>query len=382
MIQNNKDKIQGIIQLVAVIVFIVGSMIVVKLLESKKITFNKNSEKREFFVKVKEFSKINSRINFDISGILKAKVEVDIVPEVSGRVIKVDENFFNSGSFKKNKILFEIEPKDFIFEVNRLKAEVKKAETAYELERVESRLALTEWYQFNPNKSVAPDLVARKPQLEEALANLNASQAMLQNAKLDLERTKFKLPFSGKVTTSTISVGQFISSGQSYGKVFDSSTLEIESLVSSWQQKWLYNNQNIVIKIKVKEFGEEKTYDGILKRGFANLEETTRFGKAIFGFVNNDNFVNLISGSFVKVSIDSQILENVFIFPSSALQGENIIWFVDKENILKKFDGEILYQDNDKIVIKNDNLEKVKIVVGKISGGFEGMKVLVGKDEF
>lgn len=382
MEENNKDKIQGVIQLIAVIIFIAGAFIVSSLLESKPANFNRDFGKREFYVKAKEFSKINSKVNFDVTGIVKAKVEVDIVPEVSGRVIKVSDNFFNNGSFVKNKVLFEIEPQDFVFEVNRLNAEVKKAETLYELERAESRLALIEWYQFNPDKSTAPDLVARKPQLEEALANLRATQATLQNAKLDLERAKYKLPFSGRVLESTISIGQFVSAGQSYGKVFDSSNLEIEALISSWQQKWIYKNgQDIAIKITINQSGKEKSYDGILKRGFSELEETTRFSTAIFEVADNADISELMSGSFAKINIDSQMLENVFVLPSSSLQSGNIIWFVDEKNILRKIDSEILYSDNDKIIIKNDNFDKIKIVVGKISGGFDGMKVSVGVDE-
>ena len=88
-----------------------------------------------------------------------------------------------------------------------------------------------------------------------------------------------------------------------------------------------------------------------------------------------------MSGSFAKINIDSQMLENVFVLPSSSLQSGNIIWFVDEKNILRKIDSEILYSDNDKIIIKNDNFDKIKIVVGKISGGFDGMKVSVGVDE-
>lgn len=367
------EKAKGYLQLILVLCFIAVALLVNAMLQSTKTSLNVKKEKRDLYVKIVDVKSQNKRMELTLSGIFKAKSTIEIVPEVSGRVTKVDNQFFNGGIFEKDQLLFEIEPKDYILEVNRLEAEVKKAETAYDIQRAEAKAALLEWHQMHPNKKTAPELVLKKPQLREALANLRAAQSSLENAKLDLDRTKFTLPFTGRVLASSVYDGQYLVAGQSYGQVYDVSSIEIESAISDSQAViFAESGEDVTIKINAQYLGKKYEYAGILKRAFGEYEENTRFGRVTFGLKDQCTSA-LFPGIFAKVEILGKEMTDVFVLPISALQNGNKIWRVE-ENVLKELQGEILYSNDTEVVVKS-NIKQAKIVVGKISGAFEGAKV-------
>lgn len=367
------DKIKGYLQLVLVVAFIAFSLIVNASLQAKKVEKLAQNENKDLYVRVVDVKRESKRLEINLSGIFKARSEIEIVPEVSGRVVGVDERFFKGGVFAKDQLLFEIEPQDYILEVNKLEAEVRKAETIYDLERVEAKAALLEWYQLHPDRRDAPELVVRKPQLREALAGLRSAQSSLQNAKLDLKRTKFRFPFSGRVLESSVYAGQYVSVGQSYGQVYDSTSMEIESALSDSQAAILSDSgDDIKVSIETQYLGKEYKYKGILKRAFSEYEKDTRFGRVVFA-IDGHCSNKLFPGIFAKVKVLGKKIDNVMVLPVSSLQNGNKIWQVSN-NVLKEFKAEILSDDDVNVVVKTE-LKKAKIVVGKVSGGFEGMKV-------
>jgi len=380
MNNNSNNKLLGLIQLAAVLVFIIGSFAISQMLESGyDPSLNSKNNGRKLFVKTIDAIKTSKNITFEESGVVFARGEVDIISEVSGRVIEVDENFYTGGSFKKDNIVFEIDPIDFELEVNRLNAEVARAKTDYDVERAESFVAIAEWYQLHPKKLV-PELVARKPQLAQKEAELKAAKAQLENAKLDLKRTQYKLPFSGKILNSDIALGQYLVAGQSYGKVYDIKSLEVESSFDKEKIKWLLDSDmNMNVEIEIDNFGNKKIYQAKLSRGVANLESTTRFANVVFKFLDSQELTNVIPGQFANVKIIGRELKDVFVLPESALQDHNIIWQVDENSTLKQLEAEIIDIDSELVIVKT-NQEKAKIVIGKISGAYEGLKVNLVED--
>jgi len=373
MVFLKNDKIKGYFQLVLVIAFIAFALMVNVALQAKKVDSSIKNKKKESYVQVIDAKRQNKRLEVNLSGVFKARSDINIVPEVSGRVIKVDEGFYKGGVFTKDQLLFEVEPEDYILEVNRLSAEVRKAETAYDLERAEAKAVLLEWYQLHPDNKVAPDLVARKPQLREALANLRGTRSSLENAKLDLARTEFRLPFAGRVLESSVYKGQYLSVGQSYGRVYDVHSMEIESAVSDSQAAIFANSgEDIKVTISAQYLGKKYVYKGILKRAFSEYEPNTRFGRIVFA-IDGQCSNKLFPGIFAKINIVGKEEKDVMVLPIAVLQNGNKIWHV-KNNKLVELKAEILSMDDQNVIIKSD-LKKAKIVVGKFSGGFSGMKV-------
>ena len=317
------SKKQGILQCILVALIIFASVTISKMLGTKRQVLESSyGEKLVINVNTVEVSPGPYQIAFETTGVVEARSEVSIVPQVSGRVDWIDSRFFEGGNFVKGETLFTIEDQDFKLDVNRLEAEVARAETNLLLEKAEASAALAEWQQVHGEKE-APDLVARKPQVAEAHANLKAARAQLEDARLDVRRTRFSLPFNGKVLNSNLAVGQYVAAGQNYGSVFDSETLEVRASLDDSQLNWLFSAETPEIIITAKFLGKIKRYPGFVQRGIASFNSQTRFARISFSFKEADD--SIVPGQFVNISIEGSRLEDIIRLPAESLQKDGLI---------------------------------------------------------
>jgi len=367
-----KNKIIGFTQLILVIAFIIGSFTISGLLGSTDHALRERSnDTRSLFVDVENITPSNYQVSFQTTGIISARSEINVTPEISGRVISVNPNFAQGGTFKKGETLFQIETKDITLNIDQLRANVVSAQTALNLEQAESAAALAEWQQIH-GALEAPELVARKPQLEAAKANLQSAKAQLENAQLDLNRSRFSMPFNGRVMTANIEKGQFVTMGQSYGTVYDINSLEITASLDQEKLSWLFDATMPVIKITVETPDGNKVYDGIIKRGVSTIDPSTRFANIYFGF--KETVTDIIPGAFATINAQGPLYKNVFVLPALSLQKTGEIWTVTPDNKLKSLEAKTIYSDEDSIVI-DTNQASLNIVTSRLSGASDGSEI-------
>ena len=91
---------KGILQLMFVAAFIVGSLLISQLLKSKYQPPQRNAGGEMVIVGEAEVvSPASYRLRFTTTGIVEARTEIDIVPQVSGRVVTVAPDFDDGGTF-------------------------------------------------------------------------------------------------------------------------------------------------------------------------------------------------------------------------------------------------------------------------------------------
>lgn len=142
------------------------------------------------------------------SGRLEAVERVEIHPQVSGILTAVH---FKDGSLvKKGELLFTIDPRPFAAEVARAEAQLaamdaRVAYTASDLARGERLLA--------ENAIARRDFDEKQNAAREAKANLQAAEAALKLARLNLEYTRITAPIAGRVSRAEITVGNLVAPG-------------------------------------------------------------------------------------------------------------------------------------------------------------------------
>ncbi|MEO0511199.1 MAG: efflux RND transporter periplasmic adaptor subunit [Verrucomicrobiota bacterium] len=371
------EKLKAFIQVVLVLLFIIGAFALSRLMQSDYEPGMRNAgEERALFASVQKVETTSYLVRLQTTGTIVALAEINVVPEVSGRVVSVAESFFKGGAFEPNTPLFEIDARDFELEVRNREAEVARTETALELERAEVNAALAEWTLRNGEQPV-PDLVARKPQVAEAEASLQAAQARLSIAELSLFRTRFQLPAAGRVLESNLTIGQFVQAGVSYGRVFYTGQLEIESSLRSDDLKWLFSTPNTRVEITANHLGQTLKYEGSLQRGVAAIEPQTRFASVRFGFTTPPDL--LVPGLFATVTILGPQLDNVAHLPLSALQLDGSLGQLDSENRLRRIEPEIAFRGADYMIVQNLS-DGDRIVTSRLDGVADGVLVNVTND--
>lgn len=362
----------GRIQLILVVLSIVGAFIFAGLLRANYSEERRQVDaERSLFAYTKKIHLSEHRIVFKTTGVIEAKTLIDIVPEVSGRVIHVDDNFAVGGAFSNSQIVFEIDARDAAIAVAQREADVIKAEAALQLEEAEAKAALAEWQDLKGDAPPSP-LTIRQPQLAEARANLQAADARLREVHLHLARTKVAFPFNGLVLNSSIAPGQYVVAGRSYGQVFDQSSLEVKISLENRKLDWILKTPNATILVTPSDASKtQPTYKAKLNRGVSALDTDTRFASISLGF--KEQTPNLLPGIFVDIQFYGETLPQVMVLPASAIQASGFVWMIEN-GVLVRWDPEILYQ-NDQSVIVQSKGEVVEIVTSRITGASEGMSI-------
>ncbi|MBC9250742.1 efflux transporter periplasmic adaptor subunit [Pseudomonas alcaligenes] len=146
----------------------------------------------------------------EVTGRLEAPESVEIRPRVSGYIDRVA---FREGSLvKKGDLLFQIDPRPFEAEVKRLQAEVQQARANQTRTDNEARRG----ERLRQSNAISAELAdARSSAAAAAQANVAASQAELENAKLNLSFTRITAPIDGRVSRAEITEGNLVGAGQS-----------------------------------------------------------------------------------------------------------------------------------------------------------------------
>lgn len=144
----------------------------------------------------------------DYSGRLQAVDRVEIHPQVSGTLMAVH---FKDGSLvKKGQLLFTIDPRPYQARVDQAEAQLSAARaraayTASDLARAQRLLA--------DNAIAKRDFDEKQNAAREAAANLQAAQAALAVARLNLGYTRIVAPFAGRVSRAAITAGNVVAAG-------------------------------------------------------------------------------------------------------------------------------------------------------------------------
>ena len=232
-------------------------------------------------------------LGVETGGVVLARTQIKILPEVSGRIEWVSSKWHNGGFFKQGELMFKLEDHLFKNNVAKASAQLAEANARFIQEQGMVNVAKQEW-QKRKNKSKDPaakSLALREPQFASARASYEAARSDLNVAKLNLSRASFYAPFDGVVVNKIADKGQLISSSQAIADLYAVDFVEIRVPLNE-SQRGLVDlpslNSSLDLPVKVVQtFGAEKIlYEGKLIRTESVLDEQTKVLYAVVAVEN------------------------------------------------------------------------------------------------
>jgi RND family efflux transporter MFP subunit len=145
----------------------------------------------------------------EYSGRFAALEMVEVRPRVSGFIDKI--HFKDGQVVKAGDLLFTIDPRPFEIAVESAKADVART-------TAQMQLAETEVERAEPlarSKTITErDFDQRRANLNVARAQVQAAEASLAAAQLNLEWTQVKAPIAGRISDRKVDVGNLVNSTQ------------------------------------------------------------------------------------------------------------------------------------------------------------------------
>lgn len=263
------------------------------------------------------------------TGTVRARALVNLTPEVGGQVVEVSPSVRSGARFEADETLALIDPRNYRLAVDRAGAAYADAQSALQRLEAEAALAREEWEALYPGQPIAP-LTALEPQLDAARARVTSTRADLQQARLNLDRTRLRLPFDGRIAEARIELGQTLGAGQPYGEAYAIDALEIAVPLSPEELARIAPATGRTVQLSF-EAGAAPAMTGTIVREGARLEDRSRL---ITVFIQPDEPESLRPGLFANVSIDGATLSEAVSLPVSALAGLSQVRIVRNNRIV------------------------------------------------
>lgn len=288
----------------------------------------------------------NVQLTVNVQGETRPRTEIDLVPEVAGKITYVSPKFLGGGLFAKGDTLYRIEQSDYQVAVIRAEAAVARAQQVLVREQAESEIARKDWADLGTGP--ASNLTLRKPQMLEAQAGLQSAQADLDNAKIRLGRTAVRAPFNGRVREKFADLGQYVNPGSRLGRIFATDITEVRLALSdadltrldipiAYVAKTREDAPDVLIsgtiagKIRewpAKIMRTDSTFDTQTRSLYAIAEVVDPYGKGAA-----EGGYPLAPGMYVDAAISGKSLENVITIPRDGLRPENKVYVVNMEGV-------------------------------------------------
>lgn len=295
-------------------------------------------------VRVVQPEQSDHQVRLSATGTVTVTAFVELTPQVGGRIIEVSPAARDGGAFQAGDILFRIDPRDYEVAIRRAQAALADARAALQTEDAQAQIARTEWSSLYPDREITP-LAAREPQLEAARARLMSAEADLAQARLNLERTQFSLPFDGRIADSRIEAGRLATAGQALGSAYDTGTLEIVAPVAPEELGRLAGALGRRAEIRIE--GADQPLSGSVARIGARLDDWTRF---VDLFVQTEGSEGLRPGLFAEVSLFGPTLEDVYVLPGAALAGLDTVRLVEGGRVVER-EVRVLDRLRDQVIV-------------------------------
>jgi RND family efflux transporter MFP subunit len=284
------------------------------------------------------------RLTVKTQGEARPQTEINLVPEVGGKIVYVSPNFIEGGIFTKGETLIRVDPSDYNVAVVRAQAGVAQAEQVLAREIAEGDIARKDYEELG--RGEPSPLALRVPQKQQAQAALQAANADLDNARLQLSRTSVQAPFTGRVRTKSSDMGQFVTPGSQLGRIFSTNIVEVRipftdtdmskiDLPIAFVAKNADEATPVVLSAVIG--GVRQQWDGLIKRTEATYDTQSRALFAIaevadpYGEGRSENGVPIAPGLFVDATVEGKIYPNAIVIPRDGLRVEDEIYTVDSK---------------------------------------------------
>ena len=376
---------------ISLCILVLGVLLAFILIKSRRPPQRMKQEILAPLVKVKQLDVQDIQMVVRGYGTVSPKVEVEIVPEVPGKVVSINPGLKAGGFIPAKEQILQIDARDYELAVQQAGAVVADAQVKLDIEVAEAEVARREWEQLHPDTKPASSLVLREPQIRKAEAALESAEAQLATAQLRLERTSLSLPFDALIISEKVDLGQYVVAGQPVAVAYGIEAVEIEIPLEDEELAWFDIFENFVslnagtsltktipAVVKADFAGAEHTWNGYVTRTTGQVDKMSRMISVVVEvlqpFERSNGRPPLLPGIFAEVLIEGKVLKNAIAVPRDAIHDRNKVWVVEDGSLhIEALD--IVRADRDFAYAMAHVNQNATIVTSSLDTVMEGMKV-------
>ncbi len=277
----------------------------------------------------------------EFSGRFEAMDNVEVRPRVSGFIDKI--HFKDGDMIESGAVLFTIDKRPFEITLAAAQAEMANAKAQVKLQTAEVARAKP----LEKKKLLATaELEKRQAGLASALAQVQAAEASIRSAKLNLEWTDVRAPIAGRLSDAKVDVGTLVTGGAGTTTllttivrldpiyfVFDGSEADYLRYVRASQSGERPSSRNTANPVRIK-LSDEEGWPWSGKMEFVDNQLDPRTGTIRARAIVDNKKLFLSPGLFGRMQLYGGEIDALLI-PDSAIvsdQTKKIVFVVNSEN--------------------------------------------------
>jgi len=320
-----------------------------------------------------------------VMGLVRAREDVMLSPRVNGEILERSPSFTPGAHVKKGDMLLKIDPADYENAVAQNESALHQAQANLQIEMGRQTVAKLDYELLDDDIAAGNEnLILRKPQLNAAEADVEAAQAMLDQAKLNLDRTTIRAPFDAQVISRHVAVGSQVGPGDNLGQLAGVDNYWVTTTVPLRQLQYIYfasqsesKGSPAIIRNRTA-WPPNATREGYVSKLIGALDETTRLARVNVVVPDplalqpaNAGEPPLIIGSLLEVTIMGKPIEDVIRIHRDHLREDDTVWINDGGE-LRIQPVEVFFRDATHAYVSEGLKDNEQIVTSGLSAVVNG----------
>ena len=344
-------------------------------------------------------------------------LEVTMSAEISGRVIWKHPGLTAGGQVKKGELLVKIDPRDYRLSLAQQQAAVERARAELQIEQGRRKVAEREWKLFGEG-GVQSELALRDPQMRTARLGVNTAMSSAGQAKLKLNRTKIYAPIDAMVRSSNAAVGKLVAPGEVVGTLVHTDIYLVAVLMKVSDLEWLkipgtnappLNDEVLAaaraasdpleafaklgsLAMITQDLGDGKQIirSGMAVRLLVELDTLGRMAALLVSVrdplgLDEDSRLGgsklpLLLGSYVKVELAGNVIEDAVEVPRRALRDGNRVYVYTADKRLEIRDVDVARRRAETVIVTSGLEGGELIITTALPAAVEGMDLRLADD--
>ncbi len=235
------------------------------------------------------------------SGQAAAWRKATLTAEVQGRILELP--VMENDRVADGTLLLLVDDTEYQLNVENAEAGLRQAEASFR------ELTL-----FDERTIDDPEVRAERERTARAKSGLDQAEVAVRRARLELDRTRVRAPFPGRVASIQVVEGQRVSQGEPLMTVVDLDPIKVEVQVLESEVRYLAPGRRAAVRFSAFP---DREFEGRIETINPMVDETTRMAKVTVTVMNPDG--GILPGMYARVSLDAQQVPDRILVPREAI---------------------------------------------------------------
>lgn len=341
----------------------------------------KEEEKKKAVAEVKRYVKTSQVQYTDIPteltafGRVSSALPLDVISEVSGRMLQGNVNLKAGQKFSKGALLFRVDNTE-----SRLRLQATKSTFLKDVSmllpdmKIDYPESFEAWQTYFNNLDIeksVPELPKHKNNKEKTFLstrNIYTSYYNIKSTEANLRKHNVYAPFSGTIAEVTMQIGGFVNPGSKVAKIIKTSALELNVAVDPNDIKWVKVGSSVDIST---EAGDVNWKGKVMRIGDI-LNSNTQALDVFVQVIPNKNKV--YEGMYLQATLPGSKVNSAMEIPRAALVENKQVYTLKQDSLLAIKEVKVHKLNSETAIVSG--LETGETLISEpVIGAYEGMKL-------